>query len=336
MNRLSRLVALLLLTCVATRVSAAPNPAGLAPVHAAKVAFLIFDGVQVIDCTGPFEMFSAAQCEAYTVAESKRPVTMNGGLTLTPDYSFADAPAPDVLVIPGGSAKAASENAPTLEFIKNATAHTQYTMSVCNGAFILANTGLLDGLTATTTNSNIAGMQRLYPKIKVVRDRRYVDNGRIITTGGLSAGIDGALHVIAKLYGAGYAQFIALREEYDWKPEGGFVRASLADQEIPSISLAGLGQWGIVRTEGDRSRWDLVMSGTSDLTPADLMKRFDDALSKGNWTSAPSSAAGSGARSSSWRFTGSDGKPWKGTVKLEAAAGGGHEYTATVAVARAG
>src|SRR5262249_44237656 len=151
-----------------------------------------------IDLTGPYEMFGAAGCDVYTVAATKDPVTSAMGLQIVPKYTFADLPAPDVLVVPGGGVAAAAKNEATLGFVRKLSGSAPHTMSVCNGAFILASAGVLDGLSATTTNGNIARLASQYPKIHVVRDQRYVDNGRIVTTAGLSAGIDGALHVIGK------------------------------------------------------------------------------------------------------------------------------------------
>jgi putative intracellular protease/amidase len=183
-----------------------------------KVAILIFDGVQIIDYTGPFEMFGVAEFEVFTVAATKTPITTFLGMIVTPNYSFSDAPKADVLVVPGGDVRASETHEPTLTYIKETTQHAQNTMSVCNGAFILASTGLLDGLSATTTRGNIPGLTRKYPKVKVVRDQRYTDNGKIITTGGLSAGIDGALHIIERMLGAEEAKKIAYVEEYNWQP----------------------------------------------------------------------------------------------------------------------
>ncbi len=111
----------------------------------------------------------------------------------------------------------ARNSAPTLKWVTDTNARTTLTMSVCNGAFILASAGLLDGLTATTTSGNIPRLKAEYPKTKVVDDQRFVDNGRIITTAGLSAGIDGAVHVVSRTLGQGTAQRVALAEEYDWK-----------------------------------------------------------------------------------------------------------------------
>lgn len=301
-----------------------------------KVAILVFNGVEVLDFSGPYEMFGAAGCDVYTVAATKDPVTSAMGLTVVPKHSFADAPPPDVLVIPGGGVYGASRDAATLDYIKQVTAHASHTMSVCNGAFILASTGLLDGLTATTTYGNIPKLASQYPKITVVRDRRYVDNGKIITTAGLSAGMDGALHVIALLFGTGYAQSVALSEEYDWKPGGGFARAALADHEIPRIQLDSLGTWDMVRTEGDTRHWDMVVSGQPKYPIAEVMSRVEQALTDGHWTKVGSASPGAATRVSTWRFTGSDGKPWKATLKFDGGRDVDAKATAALTVDRAG
>ncbi len=207
-----------------------------------KVALLIFTGVQIIDYAGPYEVFGVAGFDVYTVAETTDPITTAMGMTVVPKYSFANAPQPDVLVVPGGGIFAAQRSAPTLKWITDVTARAEHTMSVCNGAFLLADAGLLDGLTATTTSSRIDQLRTGYPKIHVVEDRRFVDNGKIITTGGLSSGIDGALHVVSKMLGNGQAQQVALSEEYDWRPKAGFARAALADRSIPDLDLDGSGK----------------------------------------------------------------------------------------------
>jgi putative intracellular protease/amidase len=303
-----------------------------------KVGILLFDGVEIIDFTGPWEMFGAANFQVYTVAERRDAVTTAMGMTVQPGYTFADAPQPDVLLIPGGGVRAAQSSAPTLDWIRRMNAHTVHTLSVCNGAFILASTGLLDGLAATTTSGNIERMRATFPKVKVVDDRRFVDNGRIITTGGLSAGIDGALHVIARMLGEGTAQQVALGEEYDWRPEGGLARGTLADRLIPDVDLDGIGDWKILSTRGGTDRWDLVVQGTSTLSATDVMGRIGRSFTtKGGWTSAgaPTPHSPSSLRSD-WTFSGRDGRPWTGTLTLDTVAGKDHEYTAKLSIARAG
>jgi putative intracellular protease/amidase len=153
--------------------------AGQGPAQPARkrVAIVVFNGAEILDFTGPYEMFGAAGCDVYLVAEAMDPVTTAMGMTVVPRYTFADAPQPDVLLVPGGGVRAAQKNEAVLHYIRETTAHAQNTMSVCNGAFILASTGLLDGLTATTTNGNIPLMATTFPRVKVVRDQRVVDNG---------------------------------------------------------------------------------------------------------------------------------------------------------------
>jgi len=303
-----------------------------------KVAILIFDGVEIIDYTGPWEVFGAAGFDVYTVAGSKEPVTTAMGMTVLPKYTFADAPQPDVLVVPGGGVKAARDDTATLKWVTDATARTAHTMSVCNGAFILASAGLLDGLTATTTSGNIARLKAEYPKTKVVDDQRFVDNGRIITTAGLSAGIDGALHLVSRMLGQGMAQKVALAEEYDWHPRAAFARAALADRLIPEVDMDALGTWTVLSTEGSRNRWEMVLQGRSDLTVAEVMDRIGrDLTTKGKWTSVTAAATRSSSkRTSQWKLTGRDGKPWTGTLTIQASPAEGSQYTAKLTIARAG
>jgi putative intracellular protease/amidase len=305
---------------------------------AKKVGILIFDGVEIIDYTGPWEMFGAAGFDVYTVAEAKAPVTTAMGMTVVPSYTFADAPQPDVLLIPGGGVRAAQDSAPTLGWIKKMSEHAVHTMSVCNGAFILAGTGLLDGLTATTTAGNIDRMRSAFPKVKVVDDQRVVDNGKIMTAGGLSAGIDGALHVVARMLGNGTAQQVALGEEYDWHPEGGFARAALADRLIPDINLDELGHWDVVSTQGGTDRWAIVVTGSSSMTAVELMDRIGRELTAGGkWSSAGTTAArAANPMTSDWKFTGRDGKPWTGTLTIEGVPGKDHQYNAKLTIARIG
>jgi putative intracellular protease/amidase len=323
--------------CGMTLVDAASVAARPAPdPNRKRVAILVFSGVEIIDFAGPYEMFGAAGCDVYTVAATRDPLTTSMGLTVVPQYTFADAPRPDVLVVPGGAVHGASTSEPTLRYVREVTGQDQTTMSVCNGAFILASAGMLDGLSATTTNGNLDRLASEHPRIKVVRDQRYVDNGKIVTAAGLAAGIDGALHVISKLYGPGVAQGVALGEEYEWKQGGGFVRAALADQQLPEIDLDSTGKWTVVRTEGDRTKWDIVAEGhTTDLTAADLMGRIEKALVQSHWTKQGSMGPGATAHSSRWRFTGKDGRPWTGTLKVESASASSHDLTASLSIARA-
>jgi hypothetical protein len=149
-----------------------------------------------------------------------------------------------VLVIPGGGTSgepgaaaigvgAQLENAAVINWIRRTAAGAKSVLSVCNGAFLAHRAGLLEGLTATTTAGYIDYLASIAQGTKVVRDQRVVDNGKVVVTGGLSAGIDGALRVIENLEGHGAAVETALQMEYDWRPEDGWSRASLADLRVP-------------------------------------------------------------------------------------------------------
>ena len=299
-----------------------------------KVAILIFNAVEIIDYTGPWEVFGAANFDVFTVAATRDPVTTAMGMTVVPKYTFADAPPADVLLIPGGGVRKTADDAATLAWIRKASAGTQQTMSVCNGAFILANTGLLDGLTATTTWSNLDRMRAAYPKIRVVNDQRFVDNGKLITTGGLSAGIDGALHVVSKLHGEGEAQQVALSLEYDWRPKTPYLRAAFADQLIPNLNLDRIVKFKIRSTQGDAEHWDAVLDATTHLTATQLMDSLSAGLTgQGKWVRVSSSAP-AGAPTTKWKFSDPDGRPWSGTVSVEPVAGQSGAYTATLNIVR--
>jgi transcriptional regulator GlxA family with amidase domain len=187
-----------------------------------KIAFYLQDGVEVLDFAGPMEVFSYAGFEVFTVSKTKAPIKSQGILKITPDYSIEDAPQADILAFFGGNAGTASEDIQVTEWIKRQDKSLSYYFSVCTGVFILAKTGYLEGLTVTTFHESIESLRKQYPNMKVLDNVRFVDNGRIITTAGISAGIDGALHLVTKIKGAAMAKHIVEYMEYDkWKPGEG-------------------------------------------------------------------------------------------------------------------
>ena len=302
---------------------------------AKKVAILVFDGVEIIDFTGPYEVFGAAGFDVYTVSEKKQPIVTAMGLTVTAKYALSDAPEPDVVVVPGGDVHLARESATTLKWIKDESARAPRTMSVCNGAFILASAGMLDGLTVTTTAGQIDRLAAAFPKTKVVRDRRFVDNGKIVTTAGLSSGIDGALHVVDAMLGHGAAQRVALGIEYDWRPDAGYARAALADRFIPDVDLDSLGHFDVASTQGGTDRWEMTVAGTSERTAAQIAERFEQAFVAAKWTKAAGgSAPTASAAASSWTFQPDGGAPWKGSLAIGAVAGQSRAYSVSVRIAR--
>ena len=223
-----------------------------------KIAILVFDGVEIIDYSGPYEVFGTEGFEVYTIAETLKPIVTNMGLTVVPKYTFANAPAPDVIVVPGGDLTAPKDSPATLSWITDQTLRVEHTMSVCNGAFLLAKLGLLNNLTVTTTYSLLTTMRARYPTVHVVDDQRFIDSGKIITTAGLSSGIDGALHVVSLLHGQGRAQQTALNMEYNWQPDQHFARAALADSHIPDdfdLNSLRRGNWQAPRAIAITGPW---------------------------------------------------------------------------------
>ena len=228
-----------------------------------KVAILVFEGVQIIDFAAPYEVFGQAGYDVFTVAASTAPLNTNMNLVITPRYSFANAPKPDVLLIPGGSIRKTMRDNVTIEWLRSYSEGTRQTISVCNGAFFLAAGHLLDGLSATTYYNAIDDLKSGFPAVNVVSDRRFVDNGHIVTTAGLSSGIDGALHIVSKLSGRAAAQMAALNMEYNWREDASYARASFADRHLRRI-FGGRLQLDLPdrksfleSTTGDRGSWEM-------------------------------------------------------------------------------
>ena len=169
-----------------------------------KVAFMLGDNANVIDTAGPWEVFQDVMLgdshhnpfELYTVAPEEGTLEMTGGLVVQPRYSVKDAPQPHVIVVPAHKSTAESR-----EWLARASAGTDVTMSVCTGAFQLARAGLLEGIPATTHHDFFESFSKEFPDIELRRGLRFVDNGRIATAGGLTSGIDMALHVVARYFG---------------------------------------------------------------------------------------------------------------------------------------
>ena len=192
-----------------------------APRH---VQVLIFDDVEVLDFAGPFEVFGVtglrtgpAPFRVETVGLSKAPIRARNGLEVRPSMSIDEATRCDVLVLPGGfGTRREMHNATLLEWIRREAADAEAVLSVCTGALLLGRAGLLDGLDATTHHVAFDELSQASPTTNVLRGARFVDNGHIVTSAGISAGIDASLHVVAKLLGHAVAAETAEYMEYDW------------------------------------------------------------------------------------------------------------------------
>lgn len=200
-----------------------------------KVAIFIFDDVEVLDFTGPFEIFGVTGkqgggeglFDVFTVAE-KSSIAARNNLVVTPTYTFENCPTPDILLIPGGGGFRADgtpfgsrremNNEKLLSWVQEMNEKVELLLSVCTGSLILAKAGLLEGLSATTHFKAVEQMRQVAPNTTLFPEKRWVDNGRIIFSAGVSAGIDMSLYVVSKLHGNTVADDTATYIQYDyWK-----------------------------------------------------------------------------------------------------------------------
>ncbi len=198
-----------------------------------NVGILIFDGVELLDFAGPFEVFSrtrlvagldsrrdeaSAPFEVFTVAARRAPVTCTGGLVVEPRYAFEDVPRLDLLVVPGGlGTRALLHDTVTLDFIRRTAQSARRLASVCSGALLLAQAGLLEGRRATTHWGALELLESLGRGVRVERDKRVVDDG-VLTSAGVAAGLDLAFYVVETLHGREVADETARYVEYRRAP----------------------------------------------------------------------------------------------------------------------
>ena len=201
------------------RPSSALRPPERGPID---VAFLISNGATVIDFAGPWEVFQDVMLEdrgrempfrLFTVADSRDPVRVTGGMQIVPDYSVADAPSPRVVVIP-----AMRRTPAVLEWLRKTSASADLIMSVCTGAFVLAEAGLLAGKKATTHHGFHDRFAAQYPNVTLERGLRFVESApNLATAGGLTSGMDLALRVVERYFGRDLARRTAAYMEYQGK-----------------------------------------------------------------------------------------------------------------------
>ncbi|MBB5645726.1 DJ-1/PfpI family protein [Pedobacter cryoconitis] len=194
-----------------------------------NVAIFVYPGVELLDFAGPAEVFSNAKgFRVYTVAADLGLMrTEKSVIRIYPDYTISNAPQPDIIVLPGAPLEELDpvvNNREVINWIKEVHKKTKLTMSVCTGAQLLSKAGILDYKTVTTHAEAIDTLQRLTPNSKFVGNVRFVEHGKLLSTAGVSAGIDGALHVVAKYRGMKEALFVSAIMEYDkWDANAGLV-----------------------------------------------------------------------------------------------------------------
>ncbi len=191
------------------------------PAKPTVVVILGADLTEITDALGPYEMFSRAGAfNVYTVAPERRPTLLSGGLRILPHYSLAELDAqlggepPAIVVVPNIPNIASVENRPLVEWMRRQAAAGSLMHSWCTGAMALAETGLLDGLTATAHWGDLSRLAKLYPRVRWVRGVRWVDHGQVITSAGLTSGIDASLRVLSKVAGEDVAKRVARELRY--------------------------------------------------------------------------------------------------------------------------
>lgn len=202
-------------------------PSAILMTQPRNVAILIFDEVEILDFCGPYEVFGVTGRDGsrpfnvYTVAEERRPIIARNQLSVNPQYTLLDCPRSHILLVPGGFGTRREMHNPVLiDWIKERSQQAELLLSVCTGALLLAKAGLLEGLAATTHHGAIDLLRQVAPNTRIKPDERFVDNGSVILSAGISAGIDMSLYVVAKLLGEQQAQETAAYMEYDWQPNG--------------------------------------------------------------------------------------------------------------------
>ena len=194
-----------------------------------RVGIVIFDDVEVLDFCGPFEVFSAVRIdeekrrekpspfEVRLVAEKSGPIVATGGMRVIPDHSFQSCPKLDILVVPGGwGTRRELKNPVMLDWLKARAAQVETLTSVCTGSMLLGSAGLLDGLHATTHWKSLDWMRDAFPAVSVHYDQHVVADGRVLTSAGISAGIDMALKAVARYCGEAVARATAKHMEYPY------------------------------------------------------------------------------------------------------------------------
>jgi transcriptional regulator GlxA family with amidase domain len=265
-----------------------------------NVAIVVYNGVEILDFAGPAEVFAASSSRGangqerafnvFLVSKTRAPIVSQGFIDVTPDYSIADSPKPDIIVLPGGGAESVINDPEWLAWVKTSADHADHVLTVCTGAFIAGKLGLLDDHDVTTWYAAIPDLTQQFPKARVQQGRRFIDNGKVITTAGVSAGIDGALHLVARTLGRYVADRTAEYMEYAWAPQS--YTASTYPQLNPRLDDQGrkFQQATIATREGDQEGAMNIYRALIAANPGDAeawlnlgrtlhtLKRYDEAI----------------------------------------------------------
>ncbi|MCO5977241.1 GlxA family transcriptional regulator [Ideonella oryzae] len=198
------------------------------------ILLLMFDEVELLDFAGPYEVFTTANRVAQreapdvqsfrppfqlrTASPDGRPVRARAGLGLQPDLALPDAPPPDLLIVPGGVVDGLQRDRDFLATLRSLGQGAGWVASICTGAFLLADAGLLRDAEATTHWEDLEALGRQHPHLRLRPDRRWVDTGRVLSSAGIAAGLDLSLHLVRRCAGVELAQRTARQLDYPWDP----------------------------------------------------------------------------------------------------------------------
>lgn len=209
-----------------------------------SIAIFIFDNVEILDFSGPYEVFSAASrvhsrmtgkpalFRCHLVAAEMRPVYARGGMKVLPACVLPPVPDIDLLIVPGGEVNEVSKDAAVTDWIRAHCESAQVVASVCTGAFLLGKAGVLNGVPATTHWEDQDELQACFPEALVQQGASWIDCGKVVTSAGISAGIDMSLHLVERFAGRELAQRTAKQMEYRWNEQGRTFAAQAADTSI--------------------------------------------------------------------------------------------------------
>ena len=185
-----------------------------------NAGILIFDDVQTIDFAGPLEVFDQAKFNVFTIGKTIEPVNTSSGQPLIPKFDFSNHPQIDILIIPAGRDLDKAPDAAEIQWMKRISESCEYILTICCGSIELAKAGILGNRSATTHHGYLDQLRKHGPDAKVVTGRKWVEDGKIITSGGMCSGIDASLYVVSKIRGIEEADRIAKWMEFPWAKDG--------------------------------------------------------------------------------------------------------------------
>lgn len=190
---------------------------------AITLGVVLFDEFELLDVTGPLEMLGNVpkdQLNIITIAEKKGAIASSQSIKIIAEYDFTETPPLDILLVPGGlGTRKEVYNLTLLDWLKKQSAKTQITASVCTGSALLAKSGILDNHKATSNKLALEWVMQQSSKVEWIAKARWVDDGKYITSSGVSAGIDMSLYLIERLFGSQLAEEIAEKTEYIWQKD---------------------------------------------------------------------------------------------------------------------